>query len=371
MSQYLHIVCLDAPAPPNYGGAIDMYYKIEALAQTGRKIILHYFDYNPQRSAGDLKAFCTAVYSYKRRSLWQTPPLSQPHIVQSRVSAELIERLNKDDHPVLLEGLHCAGIVPRLNNPQRAMLRMHNDEAAYYRHLAMAETSLAKRLYFLQESHLLQRYQRKLDKAIPLICLSEADVTVFKNQYGFQHVHFIPCFVPWQGVASLPGRGDFCLYHGNLRVSENEEAALWLVNDVFSNLDAPFVIAGSGASYRLKKATSQFKNISVVDQPTMAELDALVANAHINVLPSVNSTGVKLKLLNALLNGRHCITNPAGLAGSRIESGVLVESEASGWRSAVVRLLKENFTPAQRTDRETVLRLYDNKRNAEKLTAIR
>ena len=35
MNKKLYIVCLDAPAPADYGGAIDMYYKIEALAQKG------------------------------------------------------------------------------------------------------------------------------------------------------------------------------------------------------------------------------------------------------------------------------------------------------------------------------------------------
>ena len=45
----LHIICLDAPSPPNYGGAIDMYYKIRALALAGTRIILHYFAYREGR----------------------------------------------------------------------------------------------------------------------------------------------------------------------------------------------------------------------------------------------------------------------------------------------------------------------------------
>ena len=49
MNEPIHIVCLDAPAPPDYGGAIDMYYTIIALAKTGRKPILHYFEYGEKK----------------------------------------------------------------------------------------------------------------------------------------------------------------------------------------------------------------------------------------------------------------------------------------------------------------------------------
>ncbi|HZI00495.1 MAG TPA: mannosyltransferase, partial [Flavisolibacter sp.] len=69
MSDQLHIVCLDAPAPPDYGGAIDIYYKIKALAGIGKKIILHYFDYKPGRSAGDLDSICVEVNTYSRKSI--------------------------------------------------------------------------------------------------------------------------------------------------------------------------------------------------------------------------------------------------------------------------------------------------------------
>ncbi|HEX8313555.1 MAG TPA: mannosyltransferase, partial [Flavisolibacter sp.] len=136
MTDHLHIVCLDAPSPPDYGGAIDMYYKIKALAETGRKIILHYFDYNPTRDTKGLETICYAVHAYKRKSFFRSPPLSRPFIVQSRINKDLIKRLNEDDAPILLEGLHCAGLIPHLKHQQRVVLRMHNNEAAYYHHLA-------------------------------------------------------------------------------------------------------------------------------------------------------------------------------------------------------------------------------------------
>ena len=43
--QRLHIVSFDVPFPPNYGGVVDVFYKIRALHKLGVKIHLHCFEY--------------------------------------------------------------------------------------------------------------------------------------------------------------------------------------------------------------------------------------------------------------------------------------------------------------------------------------
>lgn len=366
----MHIVCLDAPSPPNYGGAIDMYYKVKALAETGRRITLHYFQYRHGRGAGNLEKYCAAIHAYPRKSFLRSKSFQQPFIVQSRINAELIARLNEDDSPVLLEGLHCAGILPGLRSPQQVVLRMHNEEASYYHHLAQAEPNFIKRFYFRRESRLLQRFQHAMNKEVKLACLAETDMSVFQDTYGFKDIHFVPCFLPWQQVQGLTGKGDYCLYHGNLSVSENEEAALWLIQQVFSKLALPLRIAGSGISERVIKAAAAHSHITLINGPSIREIDSLIANAQVNLLPSLNRTGVKLKLLNALFNGRFCLANGAGVAGSKIESGVVVREDPAEWIEEIKRLFTREFTHQQRDDRIYLETLYNNATNAERLNAL-
>ena len=57
MNKYLNIVSLNVPYPPNYGGVIDIYYKIKALKAVGVKIILHCFLYN-RPEAKELEELC-------------------------------------------------------------------------------------------------------------------------------------------------------------------------------------------------------------------------------------------------------------------------------------------------------------------------
>lgn len=370
MSQTIHIVCLDAPAPPNYGGAIDMYYKIKALAEVGHTIILHYFDYHPLRNAQGLEKFCSAIFSYRRKSLLQSLPFREPFIVQSRINFELVNRLNADDNPILLEGLHCSGILPLIQSAERTIIRMHNEEAAYYRHLADTETNPLKRIYFRHESKLLERYQQRLDKNIRLACLSGTDIDTFRNQYQFRQVEFIPCFIPWEKLNSMPGKGGYCLYHGNMAVSENEEATIWLIDNVFNDLNIPFWIAGKGISKRLSQKAQQHNHVKLISEPSIKEINELVANAQINVLPSMNRTGVKLKVLNALFNGRFCITNGQGVEGSQIAGGIVVQDEPEAWKQEIRLLFDQEFTASNLQERAALTLLYSAKQNAQKLSAL-
>ena len=369
MNDHLHIVCLDAPAPPDYGGAIDMYYKITALAGLGKKIILHYFNYN-KRNADSLTSYCVEINSYKRKNFARSLSFISPYIVSSRINHDLIKRLNEDHYPVLLEGLHCSGITPYLNDQNRVVLRMHNDESNYYKSLASIDSKLFRKIYFSLETILIKKYQKGLNKNVKVASLSEKDIIVLAKEYGFSNLHFIPCFIPWQALKAKTGKGDYCLYHGNMAIAENESAAVWLINEVLSKLKFPLVVAGRSMSKKLISAAKQNKNCRLIIDPPIDEMNSLIRDAHINILPSKNNTGVKLKLLHALIEGRFCITNTNGIAGSQIQSGVNIANEPEEYAQLVEQLFKEDFTLQHSEERQHILTVYNNKTNAQKLSEL-
>lgn len=369
MNDNLHIVCLDAPSPPDYGGAIDMYYKVKALAELGKKISLHYFNYKEHRNVEGLEKYCLEINAYQRSKYLSSLSIFKPYITTSRINKALINKLNQDNYPILLEGLHCAGIIPYLRQPSRVVLRMHNEEAAYYSALALNEPNWLRKSYYSIESSRINRFQNKLDHHLKLAVLSNNDLGIFKQQ-GFSNTHFIPCFLPWQEIKSLPGKGEYCLYHGNMGIIENEIAAVWLINNVFNQINIPLVIAGKGISGKLQKLARKKNNIRLIFQPPSNELDALIKDAHINVLPSFNTTGVKLKLLHALFYGRFCITNNQGINGSGINTSVYTAEAAEDFRNTIITLFEKPFEEEQITERQSIKELYNNQTNALKLSAI-
>ena len=179
----------------------------------------------------------------------------------------------------------------------------------------------------------------------------------------------MPAFTGFNSVKGLEGKGFFCLYHGNLAVNENEEAAVWLLKHVFNNLDIPFVIAGKNPSERLTYLAEQNTHTCLVANPDHNELQDMIAKAQVNIIPSFNNTGVKLKLLNALFNGRHCLVNKAAVAGSGLEGICQVAEDAEEFKTAIGYLYSIPYAIEENIQREEALdKLYNNKKNLQKIT---
>ena len=45
MHKEIHLIAFNVPYPANYGGVIDVFYKLKALSQNGFKVILLAFKY--------------------------------------------------------------------------------------------------------------------------------------------------------------------------------------------------------------------------------------------------------------------------------------------------------------------------------------
>lgn len=373
MNRHLHIVCLDVPWPADYGGAIDMMNRIMMFKRSGIHIHLHYFSYNERGMPNELNQFCETINVYERKKGANSISSKLPYIVSSRINDELISNLKKDNHPILLEGLHCTGILSQLELTNRkVVVRMHNEESIYYRELARAESSFFKKLYFLRESKLIKKYNHQLPDECIYACLSSEDIHVLKEEYHLHHTKFVPIFPTWQKVNGEEGIGCLCLYHGNLSVPENEKAALWLMQNVFIKIRKPLVIAGKKPTKRLRKMAELCQHTCLVADPTETEMNDLIRKAHINVLPCFNKniTGIRLKLLHALFEGRHCVVNEPMVKGTGLEAACHTGTTANAFASIITQLINQPFTNDEIVLRKKLLGdTYDNEKNTRQLIA--
>jgi hypothetical protein len=97
-------------------------------------------------------------------------------------------------------------------------------------------------------------------------------------------------------------------------------------------------------------------------------MSTLIKKAHIHLLPSFNSTGIKIKLLNALFNGRFIITNAASIEGTGLETLCSIEETAEGYLKRINELVEIPFDEKDINNRKRKLEnLFDNKKNAVQL----
>lgn len=366
---HLHIISFDIPYPANYGGVIDVFYKAKELAEKGVKVHLHSFKYG-RRASVVLKKLFYEVNYYNRDLSKVNLIKSQPYIVSSRISEEMIQNLLKDDYPILMEGLHTSALLkePRLDGRKR-IVRTHNIEHEYYQNLAKVETDIFRKYYFFNEAAKLKRFEKVLKNADLILAISRHDEQYFLKY--FNNVKFIPAFHPFKVVSCKPGKGSYVLYHGNLSVAENANAARFLLTEVFNDLDIPFKVAGLSPSKALISQFAQHPKIELIPNPSDKTLHDLIENAHINISITAQRTGLKLKLLNTLYNGRFCLVNDKMLNGSQLDDLCIIANNKSNIRRKIKTLFTEEFTEENIIDRKAKLgAIYNNGNNVAQLISL-
>ena len=376
---HLHVISFDIPYPANYGGVIDVFYKVRALHGLGVRVILHCFEYGGRTKAAELEAFCERVYYYRRDMSLVRHLSVTPFIVGSRRDRRLLDNLLADGYPILFEGLHCCWYIshPKLRN-RKKVIRMHNIEWNYYANLAILERSLVRRLYFRVESWKLRLFEaRNIRWADEIFCISEMDCLYFEEERARSSVLIHPFHgnddvtIRMGQPVGRNGLEPYVLFHGKLSVSDNEEAAVYLILSVFSKIEVPLVIAGMSPSERLYSVARMFEHVTIIANPGEREMEELIRGAQIHVVMSFQISGMKLKLLNALFRGRYCVVNETAVESTGLESLCDIANEPEEIVAAIGRLIDKPFTKKMVDERRSLLLgSFNNKEHAAQIMRV-
>jgi hypothetical protein len=363
LGKHLHIVSFNVPYPPDYGGVIDVFYKIKALHDLGVKVHLHCFHYGRDEGK-ELETICESVHYYPRKKFYQAIYSNIPYIVGSRKSDELLSNLAADDYPVIFEGLHTCLYLnhPALKNKLKAV-RMHNVEWDYYRSLKDAESNYLIKYYYHYEANKLKKFENELKYADRIFAISKSDFEYLRQSY--ENITYVSAFHSNSEVTSKPGRGSYILYHGNLSVVENNQAAMFIAKKIARELPYKFVFAGKNPLKSLKKELKEIKNIELIENPTFEKMAELMRDAQVNLLFTFQHTGIKLKLLNALYRGRFVVVNGKMVNYTGLEPLCITEDNPTATQRILTALMQTDFTEHEIDKRSRLLDThFGNSHNA-------
>jgi len=365
----LHIISFDVPYPPIYGGVIDVFYKIKALHKLGVKIHLHAFD-NGIGKQLELNKYCDKIHYYPRTLTLSKIFSRVPFIVKTRSSLELIENLSIDNAPILFEGIHST--FPLINNSFKnriKIFRAHNIEHNYYNGLAKSESSKRKKLFYKTESKKLKRFEPIINNVDYILSISPFEFDYFSSKYSPKTI-YTPAFHKNNEIANLSAHGEYAFYHGDLRISDNLKSIDYLIN-IFSKLKHKLIISGGLINKSLLEKISEHKNIEFIKIQSDNHLLELLNDAHVNVLPTFQKTGIKLKLINTLYNSRFCIVNDAMINGTGLENLCEISNSVDSFQKKIDLLFKKQYSDSQRKKREELLQSkFNTTTNAENIVKL-
>lgn len=290
-----HIWSMDRLEPPRYGGTLEVLGHLRAVASTGQQVVLHAFT---RHALGHEAPFAEVHTNVLRRA--QLPLSLRPWIVQSRQTRIARHQAAVQRGTVTYHGLHCSGLSTD------GTLRLHNPESDYYASLAR-QTSGLKKGYYLAEAWALRRWEQYLAVAWsgPVAAIAPLDVRAWNALRPCSSAVWVPPHHPFtQSVPVGAALKPLVLAVGKFSVEENAAAIKGLL--AAHPPIEPLCFAGHNAP----EGTPHY-----VDRPTDDELNRLYADAHVVVVHAEHSLGIKFKLVQALLQGRHIVAHAKAVEG--------------------------------------------------------
>lgn len=316
------VVCSDFPYPADHGGRVDTWGRIKVLAELGWK--LHLLVCGKQMPS---KEDMDAVYGYveditlcDRRSKLTDLLHAIPMQASSRSELRNVE-LAEDYDYVLLEGDY---VYPILQNPRikhdTVILRVHNDEAVYFKALARSTKNVVHKMYYHMESSKFTTLQKKMvEKVDKYLFISSKEFESFRKQNPSAKSLFLPPPVTKATFEASHFQTKHVVFIGSLFMPNNREAIQWYLEHIHPRMlkepEYKFIVAGNSRKQSLSWLQAyDLTNVIVHDTPK--SLDDIYKSGYLFVNPMQNGAGVKLKTIEAIQNGLPVISTSIGYEGT-------------------------------------------------------
>lgn len=251
----------------------------------------------------------------------------------------------------------------------RVFLRVHNIEFRIWEKIIRDEKNPVKRKWLQGENKKLQRLEHQLFSSVDgLICISPADWEAI--QAGSEHAPgiVVPFTLPSSPAlaqtTSHPTDHKHHLFHiGAMDWEPNREAMQWFLENVFpvmltENPKLEFHMAGRSMEPRF--LSWQQDHVTVHGE--VKDAAAFMQNFDLMVVPLLSGSGIRIKIMEALMLGIPVVSTSVGLSGLDLQAGteVLVADTPEAF-GRIARELKEgqlNLQQLGQKGREKMLQQY-------------
>jgi hypothetical protein len=248
--------------------------------------------------------------------------------------------------------MQTTGWVNELDG-RKKLLRAHNVEHKYYNQLAQNSGGF-RSIIFSREAQCLEEYEAKQAKKFDhVFTISPADQDWFTQQ-GANSIHVQP-FHGFNQQETLPGKGDYMLYQGDLSIEINQRAVLELIRHIPRGFELPLVVAGRSGESAFESKIRDFANIQREVDVTPSKMTELIRNAQLLLVHSLHAEGMKMKIYPSLYQGRHILANTISGTKTRLDEAMHFYEDVSQLPALLNKYKSLPFTEADIKSRENII----------------
>lgn len=222
---------------------------------------------------------------------------------------------------------------------------MHNNESVYFHALAASENSFLRKLYYRIESQKFRKMDSEIiQKAPNILFISSSE----KNDYEKRYSNLHSCFLPASVKLDFKHRerdNHTALLIASFFMKNNREAITFYLEKVHPLIKIPdyqILIAGNSRGQSIawiNHLAQKYKNVQIYDSPI--DLQPLYEHASVFINSMLHGAGVKLKTINAVVEGLPVVSTTIGNEGTGLspDRDILVADQAPKLASAIESLL--------------------------------
>ena len=356
MSNEMHIVTIDLPRALDNIQLSDAFFIIKALHEKHIRIHLHCFTKQSENASSPIFDLCSSIHFYERDITKISFRPDLPYHVSTRSSIQLIEKLNRDELPIMFMGLSVSYPIysRQLNTNRSIAVRLNKNETKYFNQLSEIVPWRGKKIHYQVEAWRMKNYLKNIiSKQVLFFSSSTLNFLNFspKKHNQFQS---LPLFTGIPPIFHPSGKGHFCLFIGRLSDKETAYAANWLLDHVFHQIEIPFVIAGSNPSPFLENAAHVRKHTCLVANPSDKEIQELIKKAQLILSPAVIEED-EGNIGQSLALGRHILINPKKTNDQVLLKVCHIAQSPQEFCDKVKYLFEKEFTEEEKFSRQHVL----------------
>lgn len=347
------VVAGDYPYPPIHGGRIDTWNRIKVLKNLGYAVDLIVTSKKHEENSDmtiHIKNVVDNLYIANRKNRIIDVFSINPLQVESRKSLKYLNLERYYDY-VILEGDYVGAILE--NNTlqyKHVVLRSHNNEIVYFKNLAESTYNIIRKLYYYTDYLKFKKYEPNLLKKIKNVMFVSFEE---KQNYDALIQNLNTVFLPTNVDRKFKKQrlnSKTVVFIGSLFMDNNREGLQWYIKNIHNLVlnkikDYRLLIAGNSNGKSIKwlyDLADCTENIEIIDTPE--NLDVIYAEGSVFINPMLHGAGVKLKTIEAVVNGLPVVSTTIGNEGTGLQNDkcIIVTNDIIEYANSIIRILEDD-----------------------------
>ncbi|HBB92612.1 MAG TPA: hypothetical protein DC042_13090 [Bacteroidales bacterium] len=346
------------PYPPRDGGAIASLSLATGLARAGHEVVVLAMNTTKHRTVGETQSINLISVPVDTRIRWfpalmnllfSRLPYNAVRFRSREYAAALRRLLEKEKFDfVLLENLYTFLYLDILESFQgtRIIMRSHNIEHEIWLRTAKATPGL-KGMYLKILGSRIRRFELKqINRYSAVVPISEHDgaqLTAFGNH---KPMFILPTGIELSSkeLKPQPGIGSLVGHLGALDWLPNQNGIRWFLQEVWpivkkSIPKAEFHLAGRNSP---KDFAAEMQAMGAFFHGEIEDAQSFTAGLSVMVIPLFSGSGMRIKMLDYLSEGKAVVSTTIGAEGVCLTPGTesLVADRPVDFAAAVITLLR-------------------------------